>query len=224
MGLTVQWVLKCNDKNCIHKFTEQMAKMSEQDPTMFHKFYRPGHIMVCTGQDGVCLEFKFEPWEKALKQSYLMKKMRFKVLGFGDPEFDGVGPFGHYYPPKMEKLLKGVYGVPIKTIEANPVLGKGGYQTGNWTKTEYAGIEHHIKACKILDKARKLSDKSVIDDDGDYCGDDDRHSLKDLNKSFESMAEVHMMIAGKLAEAGWKDDQIKGPGIETSRRIKGVGK
>lgn len=224
MGLTVQWALKCDNQDCIHAFTDEMAKMSDKDPSMFHKVYRPGHIMVCTGDDGVCLEFKFEPWQKALGQSYVMKKARFKVIAFGDPEFDGVGPFGHHHPPKMEKLLKDHFGVPVQSMEAGPVLGMGGFQTGDWVKTEYAGIEHHIKACKILDKARKLSHKAVIGDDGDYCGDEDKHSLKDLHKAFEGMAEVHMRIAGKLAEAGWKDDQVIGPGMETSRRIKGAGK
>jgi len=224
MGLTVQWAVRCNTRDCIHAFTEQMAKMADKDPSMFHKLYRPGHIVVCTGDGGVCIKFKFEPWKKALEQSYVMKKQKFKILGFGDPVFDGVGPFGQHHPPKMVKMLKESFGLPWQTYDAGPVLGKGGYQTGDWTKTEYAGIEHHIKACKILDKARKLADKAVIGDDGDYCGDGDKHSLKDLHDAFEGMAEVHMMIAGKLAESGWKDDQVIGPGIETSRRIKGAGK
>jgi hypothetical protein len=223
MGLSVQWALICNTKDCTRSFTDEMAKLSEKNPGMYHNLYRPGHILVCTGDDGVCLEFKFEPWEKALNQSYLLKKARFKVLGFGDPVFDGVGPFGHHHPPKMVELLKEHSGVPTKSMEAGPVLGKSGYQTGDWVKTEYAGIEHHIKACKILDRARKLADKSVIDDDGDYCGDNDKHDLKDLHEAFEGMVKVHLMIGQKLKEAGWKDEQIAGHGIETSRRLKGGG-
>lgn len=223
MGLCLEWALRCDDRNCVQKFTEEMAKFSDKDKNLFHKVYSPDHIMVCTGDDGVCLDFNFEPWKKALNQSYLMKKSRFKILGFGYPVFNGTGPFGHTYPDKMMKILDKHFGISVQSLEGKPVLGEKGYQTGDWVKTQYAGIEHHIKACEILDKARRISDKTIVGDDGGYCGEGDKHNLGELMDNFEEYTKINIRISGQLKKAGWNNEQVMGPGKDDVERIKDAG-
>jgi hypothetical protein len=218
MGLTVQWAVKCNDENCMQRIRSGLEKL---DKTFFIR--DTSSIIACTGQpneDAICIPLKFEPWEKALEQSYVMRRARFEVLGFGNPTFEGEGPFGHHMPKKMVELLKNSFGTPYKTFEADPVLGEGGYQTGNWTKTQYVGIETHVRVCKILDTIRDNADKTIIGDDGHYCGDGDKHDMGTLMDSFEEYTEISNIIGGKLRDAGWKDKDIAGGGEDTYQRLK----
>lgn len=214
MGLSVQWAVRCEDEKCIQRVFDGLKKL---DNTFFVQKTK-SHIIACAGKQeepGICIPLKFEPWEQALKQSYVMRRARFKVLGFGDPVFEGEGPFGHHMPKKMLELLKNSFGTPYQTFEADPVLGEGGYQTGNWTKTQYFGIEEHIRACKIIDTIRENADKTTIGDDGHYCGDGDKHDMAILIDSFEEYTEIVNIIGGKIRDAGWKDKDIAGKGKET---------
>lgn len=223
MGLTISWVVRCNDLDCVHRVVEEAAKFSEKHG-LTHEMRSPSRILSCTGKEtgtetGACFEFIFEPWEKAMKQSYVMKRAKFRVFGFG--EFDGAGTLGHSMPKEMMKLIDGRFGSRTwQTLEGEPNLGKGGYQTGNFEKTQYEGIEHHIVGCRILDNVRKHADKMLVEDDGHFCGDRDKHDLKDLMDNFESYTGVVASISGQLKAAGWKDDQVIGKGKETSERLK----
>jgi len=111
MGLCLYWAVRCNDKKCVARVINETAKfidkLKKKHPYVYKSIHSPHHITACTGEGGVCIEFNFEPWKKALKQSYVLKRAKFKVLGFGDPVFEGAGVFGHTYPPKMMKLIKG---------------------------------------------------------------------------------------------------------------------
>jgi len=225
MGLSLYWALKCNTEECARHVIDETAKFSEQlkkkHPDAYHQVIAPHHIITCTGDEGVCIEFKFEPWKQALKQSRILKRAKFKVMGFGDPVFEGAGVFGHTYPPKMMKLIEGHYGLPIQAMDSGPSLGEGGLQTGDWAKTQYSGMEHHILGCKILDNARKHADKMLVGDDGDYCGEGDKRDIGALIDSFEEYTEINRKISGQLKNAGWKDNQILGKGKEDTERLKG---
>jgi hypothetical protein len=225
MGLTIGWAIRCNDIDCVRRVINETAKFSEKN-RLTHQRYSPNHILSCTGHQedkdaGVCFEFNFEPWDKALKQSYIMRRAKFKVLGFGDKIYDGTGVFGHSIPDDMMRLIDGRLGTRTwQSIEGEPNLGQNGYQTGDWVKTQYHGVEHHIMGCKILDNVRKHADKMLVDDDGDYCGEGDKHDLKKLMDSFEEYTEINKSIGGMLRGKGWSDDQIKGAGEDDYQRLK----
>jgi len=220
MGLTIQWAVRCNDEKCIQRVFDSLKKL---DNTFFVQETKLS-IVACTGKQGetgVCVPLIFEPWEKALKQSYVMQRARFKLYGFDDPVFEGEGPFGHRMPDNMMKLIDGREGTcSWETLKGEPVLGKEGYQTGNHSKTQYAGIEHHLRTCKILDTIRENADKTVIGDDGHYCGEGDKHNMAELMDNFEEYTELMITIGGKLRKAGWNDKGISGKGEETYQRTK----
>jgi hypothetical protein len=222
MGLTISWAIRCDDHNCVNKVIEETAKFSEKHG-LTHQLISPSRVISCTGKHsdsdaGVCFEFNFEPWEKALKQSYVMRKEKYQVFGCGNPMFRGEGVFGHNLPEKMLKLID--KGCPYKSIDAEPTLGEGGYQTGDFVKTQYNGIEHHIVGCRILDNIGKHADKMLVNDDGHFCGEGDKHDMKDLMDNFEEYTNLSASIGRQLRERGWKDDQLMGGGEETYQRLK----
>jgi len=220
MGLAIQWAVRCNDEKCIQRVHDSLKKLEKP----FFIQETKSSIIVCTdkmGEEHVCISLRFEPWEKALEQSYVMQRAKFRVIGFNDPVFEGQGSFGHRMPEDMMKLIDGREArCSWETLKGEPVLGKGGYQTGEWIKTQYAGIEHHIKACKILDTIKENADKMIIGDDGNYCGDGDKHDMTTLVDSFEEYADINIKIGSKLKNAGWKDENIVGNGKETYQRRK----
>jgi len=220
MGLTVQWAVRCNDKKCIERVFNNLKKLDEKFIVQKQGDY---NILACTGDEdeSLCINLTFEPWEKAQKQSYLMKKMKFEILGFGDPKFDGEGPFGHNIPDEMMKYIDGREGrCSWKTDDGEAVLGEGGLQTGNWTKTQYRGIEQHLKVCKILDTIKASADKAIIGDDGHYCGEGDKHDMATLMESFEEYTKLMVKIGDDLRKVGWKDNQLAGEGAKTRQRVK----
>lgn len=222
MGLTVQWAVRCNDKECIERVYKNLKKLDDKFIVQKVGDYS---ILACTGDkdESLCINLKFEPWEKALKQSYVMKKLKFKILGFDDPTFDGEGPFGHNIPDEMMKLVDGREGTcQWMTSEGETNLGEGGYQTGNFTKTQYRGIEEHLKTCKILDTIRDSADKAIIGDDGHYCGEGDKHDMATLMDSFEEYTKLMVKIGDNLRKSGWDDNQLGGEGAKTRQRVKGA--
>ena len=221
MGLTLQWAVRCNDKECIQRVYEGLKKIDDTFIVRKHG----DNILACTGEkkESLCINLTFEPWEKALKQSYVMKKMKFKLLGFGDPVFDGEGPFGHNIPEKMMKLIDGREGrCEWMTNEGETNLGERGYQTGNFIKTQYRGIEEHLKTCRIMDTIRANADKAIIGDDGHYCGEGDKHDMATLMDSFEEYTKLMVKIGDNLRKSGWTDNQLGGEGEKTRQRVKGV--
>jgi len=224
MGLTVQWAVRCENRMCIQKIYDSLKKLDEG--FLINKPNKNA-ILACTGMEkgDLCIRLNFEPWEKAIQQSYVMRKARFRVIGFGDPVFDGEGPFGHVMPDEMMKYIDGREGrCSWETIDSDPVLGEGGLQTGDWVKTQYHGIEQHLKTCKILDTIRDNADKAVIGDDGHYCGDGDKHDMATLMDNFEEYTDLMINIGKKLGQAGWSDENVGGKGEETYKRSKSVKK
>lgn len=86
-----------------------------------------------------------------------------------------------------------------------------GWFMNAFTKTQYCGVPGHLLTCKILEEAKsKFFPDMKISDEGDYCGDKDRHDIEKLKESLEGNAIMIDQVAGMLRGAGWKDDIVTG--------------
>jgi hypothetical protein len=119
--------------------------------------------------------------------------------------------------------VKGRWLVPHEGCEAVSMLffkTPKGWILDNFTKTQYGGLAGHLITCSILEdlKAKYLKSMKIYDE-AEYCG----KEKKDLNKLKENFEESALMIdaiAGKLREAGFKDDQIVSGGEMAIREAK----
>lgn len=83
-----------------------------------------------------------------------------------------------------------------------------GWQMNAFTKTQYCGVPGHILTCKILEEAKsKFFPDMKIDDEGDYCGNRNKHDIEKLKESLEGNAIMIDQVAGML-RGEWKDDMI----------------
>ena len=94
---------------------------------------------------------------------------------------DGAGKV-HLEEPKIK-----IYPIRHEIDYDRPILGKTGYQTADFTKTEYSGVTGHIIVCNLLDAARKSPSKHIVKDEGDFCGDDDKK--RDFSKLYAAFKE-----------------------------------
>lgn len=239
MGMCINYGFKCNTKECAEKIVDEVARIAEKiektNPKAFHELYSPTHIMVCSHEDSECIELNFEPWQKASKQSYFLKKHDFQIKQNGKIKtYKGKGVAGNLIPDKVlahmkrgKKTIQTEYGpmrvrkkgYDVKSVNERPLLGRGGLQTGGTPKTQYGGIKAHILACAVLEPAKNIADKWIIDDEGQYCGTGDSYDYSKLTDNLEEYTKVVASIGGMIREKGWSGEQIFGEGEKTRKRL-----
>jgi len=244
MGMCINYGFRCDTENCVKKIIKETGKiadkMSKKYSDFKYKIISPFHIWIHPHEGSEPMEIKFEPWKKALKQSFFLETHDYGIIKNGKLKvYPGEGVAGNLIPDVVyNHMKKGLYykqtsfgrmrfmntAYNYKEINKRPLLGKGGLQTGDTPKTQYGGIEAHIRACAVLEPAKHIADKWIIDDEGRYCGTGDKYNLGNLTDNLEEYTKIVASIGGMLRDKGWKDDQITGPGEETRQRIKGAGK
>jgi len=226
--------------DCAEKIVDEVARIAEKieraDPKAFHELYSPTHIMVCPHEHSECIELKFEPWKKALGQSHFLEVCDFQIKRNGKIEtYKGTGVAGRLVPDEVlahmkrgEKTIQTRFGpmrvrekgYEYKEVNKRPLLGRSGLQTGSTPKTQFGGVDAHIRACAVLEPAKDIADKWIIDDEGQYCGTGDNYDYSKLTDNLEEYTKIVASIGGKLREKGWSGEQIFGEGEKTRKRLK----
>jgi len=87
----------------------------------------------------------------------------------------------------------------------------------NFTKTQFCGVPGHLMTCRMLEEARRRYFPNMkIDDEGDFCGDDDDHDIEKLKESLTENALLIDKVTGMLEET-WGENHVK-----SGAKLKGV--
>ena len=230
MGITIHYKFQAKDRKTAEKIIAETAKKADQLKKQFPKLetrlYSPTEILV-DYPECESLHLNFEPLKKKMEACSKKNPNEGERIDCWEAESlhattyeTESGKIYKEYPPEG---FGGMGWIKMKPDWTRPLLGtKAGYQTANFTKTEYCGLGGHVIMCELLEPAKKYSSKKHVDDEADFCGDEQgkKRAVGVLQNSFGESRAVLQAVFGKLKSAGFTEENIGGSAVKRMKKEK----
>lgn len=216
MGITIHYEFFCKDKKCvdrtIREVREKALELRRKFPSVQIMDESNNSIAISPHPESEWITLNFEPY-KEKERRFKEKKWDLEYVKLTESRYVTL-------EGKPYDIGAGVTGVSFTEKFIKPKYGRRGYQTAGFTKTQYAGAEGHVLACKLFDVIRKETDKHSIRDEADFCGDGDKGDYGKLMDNMEANMAVIKNMMGLLEGMGYKKEQMGGSAPEYLEKVR----